>query len=177
MFCNNCGKEIKEDAVYCNYCGHQVKKVVQLKRCQICGAVNENEKYCRICGSQLDLGLIQQPTHPSFIASEPQVFEESKPDKYGQASMVISIVSLSTTVLCCMFPFGIIGGVISFIFGLLSRKSDNCNNGKSITGIVCGSIAAVLGVVILVFIIIIMLNPDLLEAFLATLEESGIVFE
>ena len=66
---------------------------------------------------------------------------------------------------------------LSFIFGLLSRKSDNCSNGKSITGIVCGSIAAVLGVVILVFIIIIMLNPDLLEAFLATLEESGIVFE
>ena len=36
MFCNKCGKEIKEDSVFCNYCGNQMDQVDKV--------VNDNDK-------------------------------------------------------------------------------------------------------------------------------------
>jgi len=36
MFCNKCGKEIKEDSVFCNYCGNQMDRIDKV--------VNDNDK-------------------------------------------------------------------------------------------------------------------------------------
>lgn len=178
MFCNKCGKEIRNDAKFCNHCGIEVRKVEVEKKCQICGAINRNdEKYCKVCGSQIDIIVnpVYGPTH-NIITSYNEDIYAPQPDKYGHAAMVISIVSISTTVLCCMFPFGIIGGLVSFVFGILSTRQSFCQKGKAITGIVCGSIAFFLGIIILIAIIYIMNNPQIIEAYLEYLEQAGITF-
>lgn len=58
MFCERCGKEIKNDANFCLYCGAKVvrreppKPITQ--NCWNCGTVNvEEAKFCEQCGSKL----------------------------------------------------------------------------------------------------------------------------
>ena len=67
MFCNKCGKEIKEDSVFCNYCGNQINtantKNVDIihkkdsvddetyKVCPSCGKlIKWKDKVCSYCG-------------------------------------------------------------------------------------------------------------------------------
>lgn len=49
--CNNCGKQINEDAKYCPYCGVEQ---ISLLICQNCNTLNDyGSKFCAECGQQI----------------------------------------------------------------------------------------------------------------------------
>ncbi len=162
MKCNKCGLENNENAKFCAYCGEKLESTNGSKKCVICGNENEeNAKYCAVCGSQLSQTQNNYSYTPTY-----DVVESVKEDKFGMTSMVVGIVSISTTILCCMFPLGLVGGIVSTIMGIISLTKTK-SSGKAVAGIVCGAVAFVLGLFITISLIAAMNDPE----FMAYLEE------
>lgn len=164
MKCNKCGLENAENAKFCAYCGEKIESTSQGKKCEICGNENEAEaKYCAVCGSQLSQ---RQYTYTETYDNNPVNTYTVKEDRFGTTSMVVGIISIATTILCCLFPLGLIGGLTSVIMGIISLKNTK-NSGKAIAGIICGALAFVISLWMLISLISLMDNPE----FLAYLEE------
>lgn len=162
MKCNKCGLENIENAKFCAHCGEKIESANDSKKCVICGNQNEEDaKYCAVCGSQLSQSQKNYSYTPVYDAVEPV-----KEDKFGTTSMVVGIVSIATTVLCCMFPLGIIGGAVSTIMGIVSLVKTK-SSGKAVAGIACGAVAFVIGLFIAIYLIAVMNDPE----FMAMLEE------
>ena len=162
MKCNKCGLENIENAKFCAHCGEKIESVNNGKKCVICG--NENEegaKYCAVCGSQLSQVQNNYSSTPTY-----EVVEPVKEDKFGTTSMVVGIVSIATTILCCMFPLGIVGGAVSTIMGIISLVKAK-SSGKAVAGIICGALAFVIGLFIAISLIAAMNDPK----FVAYLEQ------
>lgn len=66
----------------------------------------------------------------------------------GLASMIIGIVSIP--LMCCYI--GIAGGIVAAVLGFLGKakadRGEATNRGQAIAGIICGIIAAALGIVL-----------------------------
>ena len=170
--CNVCGSVNTKDAKFCSVCGSQLSPKVlnEENKCYICGNVNANDaKYCAVCGSQMS----------SKVTVEEPIFQQSNyskvqsEDKFGTSSMVVGIVALATTVVCCMFPLGIFGGIASVIFGIISIKRQGTANGKALAGLICGAIAFVLGLIVTISFIATLNDPEFLRELQEILEQSG----
>ena len=157
--CPICGSANTADAKYCAVCGSQMsaKVAAEENKCYICGTVNKADaKYCAVCGSQMISKVVtQEPVYQQTNNKKVQ-----SEDKFGTSSMVVGIVALATTVVCCMFPLGIFGGIASVIFGAISIKRQGGGTGKALAGLICGGIAFALGLIITIaFIAASALNP------------------
>lgn len=173
MKCPRCNNENNESNVYCTSCGYKMNSE-NTKVCT-CGQVNSisNEKcincgkdlndansttcpncnsqnslddlYCTSCGCKLP----KQNSAQSFSVYNP---EAEKYDGFSKLALILSIIGLVSSIICCCVPFvvqaaGIILGILGIVFGVKGLKGDN--RGKSITAIVLSSIAIVICVVFL----------------------------
>jgi hypothetical protein len=72
----------------------------------------------------------------------------------GTASLVLGIISV---VVFCLWPVAIIVGVLAVIFGVVGRRKvrrgEATNGGMALTGLICGLVGVVLGIVLLVVFI------------------------
>ena len=50
MYCSNCGRELKEDALFCPYCGKSVNSIFFCSNCG--GKLEKSEKFCPHCGAK-----------------------------------------------------------------------------------------------------------------------------
>ena len=102
----------------------------------------------------------QAPPMPQYGYSvppmpPPMVMRSNQNNTLGLLSMIFGIVSLP--MLCCFYT-GAAVGIAAVVLGILglgkANRGEADNKGMSIAGIVCGSIAAVLGVLWLVLVVV-----------------------
>ena len=174
MKCTKCGFENDERAKFCNWCGEKIEaeEVKETeKKCVICGNVNTADaKYCAVCGSQLSTSITT--SFQETNQSTEHIYAETE-DKFGTSSMVVGIVAIATTVLCCMFPLGLFGGIASLVFGIISTKRQGKCSGKALAGIICGVAALVIGLIITISVIVALNDPEFLEELKKAMEQSG----
>jgi hypothetical protein len=73
---------------------------------------------------------------------------------FATASLVLGIVGI----LCCCFSWvATIPGILAIIFGALGTKSSK--KGMAIAGIICGAVAIILGIFMLIFLVSIIEDP------------------
>jgi hypothetical protein len=74
------------------------------------------------------------------------------------ASLVLGIIAV---VIFCLWPVSIPMGVLAVILGVVGRRragrGESNNPGQALAGIICGAVAALLGVALMLFIF---LAPD-----------------
>lgn len=176
MKCNKCGFENENNAKFCSWCGEKLQEEVSSseKKCVICGNVNTDDaKYCAVCGSQLSQKL---PNEDIYYQSSVQNTYNVSEDKFGTSSMVVGIVSLVTTILCCMFPLGIFGGIASTVFAIISLKKNGKNSSKAVAGLVCGIIAFVIALIVTISFVSALNDPEFLEELKKAMEQSGMYY-
>lgn len=125
-FCSNCGKELKENADICLNCGVMVNKNTNLNKVKVPG------KGLSIAGMILGIFAILVA-----IGSISELFEYDY--YYSNAEMIADMV---------MYFAVSITGVILSIVGFNKNK-----NGFNISGITLNSIAILVNIVILIYII------------------------
>lgn len=183
MKCNKCGFENPDSAKFCNWCGEKLdafseqespKEEKASKSCQICGTVNEADaKYCAVCGSQLSSTVQEKPVYTQIQTQNQGMYVDSQ-DRFGTSSMVVGIVSLVSSLTCCLFALGLIGGVVAIVFSAISFKKNQGNQSKAVVGLVCGCIAALIGLILLISVIAAMNDPEMLKEIQNMLEQSGV---
>ncbi|RKM55406.1 zinc ribbon domain-containing protein [Butyrivibrio sp. CB08] len=62
MYCQKCGKQIADDAMFCQYCGSEVHSKIQYekdtKKCPNCGGlIYALETKCKFCGYEIDADI------------------------------------------------------------------------------------------------------------------------
>ena len=86
---------------------------------------------------------------------------------WSVASMVLGILS----VLCCCLTYGgLVMGLLSIVFAVVSRRNLGYFDGMAIAGLVIGIIGTVFGVMTVISEIYLTANPELLENYLKYLE-------
>ena len=70
MFCDKCGTQNEDDAIFCTKCGTEIVKKEKTIFCTNCGAKNANEdKFCVSCGKSLSENTGNQSNHIPEIQS------------------------------------------------------------------------------------------------------------
>ena len=182
MFCNKCGKEIKEDSVFCNYCGNQINTENTNKKdspddetykvCPSCGKlIKWDAVICPKCGVQVeDL----YPVNKSDVVYKPRLINQnlsSTPEinvrviqdpnqnigfgmEYALHSNKSYIGYAWLTILLYFITFWI-GGFIANIVYLNAAKNTKRITKKDPPGLVFLIVLLILGIIGLVFGIII----------------------
>lgn len=100
--------------------------------------------------------------------AEPNFVPENQSRTTGLAitSLVLGILGL----FCCCgaLPFGI----VSIVLSLVDRSQNKRFSGVAIGGLVCGIMAAIIGITILVSNLIIYSNPEFLEAYFSSMFDA-----
>lgn len=73
----------------------------------------------------------------------------------GKVFAIISLVGgvLGVLTMCC-YGFGAIPGLVGIICGIISRKKEEGLKGMAIAGIICGAVAVVVGVIMLLLVLL-----------------------
>lgn len=73
----------------------------------------------------------------------------------GLTAMILGIVALP---LVCCFYLGIPVGIVAVVMGFLGKqkadRGEATNRGQAMAGLICGAIAAVLGIILLVLVVV-----------------------
>lgn len=172
MKCKNCGAENQEGAKFCSSCGsklveeaevvEEVKPNANEVRCRICGHINSTEdQYCKLCGSQLS--PTSQPVNTntsSSYSSNDSIYANNKTSTPG---LVIGIVSLVSSITCCLFLVGLIGGIAGIVMNIKPIKYNYVDKSKAVAGLVCSIVALVIALYLLIDIIVLLNSPEQLE--------------
>lgn len=89
---------------------------------------------------------------------------------YSVASLVLGIVSLVLSIICCCTYFSwiisIICGILGIIFGCLAKDQDGNREGIAKAGIICSIIGITLSIImVILFTILAISNPTLFQVF------------
>lgn len=87
-----------------------------------------------------------QPPYAPYYSPIPQP-PKKKSNGMAIASMLCGIASL---LICCCAGLSPLLGGLAILFALLSRKDDDRFSGMALTGLICGGIGVVLGILLLV---------------------------
>ena len=174
--CPKCGTSNPDGASFCSLCGASLAKEEvfeaepqldsqpdeSIKRCRICGYENQaDEKYCKKCGSQ----LVDIKDGAGYQANEAQSMYKQASNE-GGPGLVIGIVSIvCSTICCCFFFVGIIGGIVGIILNVTALNKNTYNKSKATAGLICSIIALVIGIIITLYIIIAINSPEFQEAY------------
>jgi rubredoxin len=105
----------------------------------------------------------------SYNAGNMNYNTEPQNNGMSVASLVLGIIGLVTS---CCYGFGIIPGIISLIFGIISKKRIKSSNGTqkgdgfALAGIILSCFAIVISVIMLIYIIWVIANPDKFNEFM-----------
>ena len=172
MKCKNCGAENQEGAKFCSSCGsklveeaevvEEVKPNANEARCRICGHINSTgDQYCKLCGSQLQAKPTPTYTNTNgSYSSNNSIYANNKTSTPG---MVIGIVSLVSSITCCLFLVGLIGGIAGIFMNIKPIKYNYVDKSKAIAGLICSIVAAIIAAYLLYSIIAVLTDPELME--------------
>ena len=172
MKCKNCGAENQEGAKFCSSCGsklveeaevvEEVKPNANEVRCRICGHINTTgDQYCKLCGSQLQAKPTPTYTNTNgSYSSNNSIYANNKTSTPG---MVIGIVSLVSSITCCLFLVGLIGGIAGIFMNIKPIKYNYVDKSKAIAGLICSIVAAIIAAYLLYSIIAVLTDPELME--------------
>lgn len=172
MKCKNCGAENQEGAKFCSSCGsklveeaevvEEVKPNANEVRCRICGHINStSDQYCKLCGSQLQAKPTPTYTNTNgSYSSNNSIYANNKTSTPG---MVIGIVSLVSSITCCLFLVGLIGGIAGIFMNIKPIKYNYVDKSKAIAGLICSIVAAIIAAYLLYSIIAVLTDPELME--------------
>lgn len=155
--------------------------------CQVCGTENpEGSAFCKGCGSALKIAPapaaepVVEPvaaTPVTEIPNDTQTNYTPVPTKdpgkgFGIAAMVLGIVGIVVTVVCCSFSYlGLIFSIVSIILGIVAKKkskSVGMKNTMATVGIILSCI--IIGINVLSLLIVL---GTYLFAFLVTFFTSN----
>lgn len=74
MFCNQCGKNVDENAKFCNQCGNLMEEVIEaiVKFCNQCGSRTEmGQSFCPKCGNTLKDTIIKSDIKTDIKTASP----------------------------------------------------------------------------------------------------------
>ena len=144
--------------------------------CRNCYQENADDaKFCAKCGQSLVEAEAPVDAPVEEIA-EAVPEQPGKKDRVGMAvaSFVLSLVSV---IFGCCCGFGLIGGLLSLIFGFLGINSRK--KGLAITGVILGAVALVIGLIFTVAFFMnggeleFAFNSEFMEGFMEGFESSG----
>ncbi|MFF8833591.1 DUF4190 domain-containing protein [Streptomyces sp. NPDC015131] len=92
--------------------------------------------------------------YPGYAGYAPYGWQQAPSNGLGIAALVLGILGV---VLFCLWGLGIVLGVLALIFGIIgrgkARRGEADNHGMALAGIILGSIAIVVGGVVLALMI------------------------
>lgn len=99
--------------------------------------------------------------------------KETKSNGTALAAMILGIVSVVLMISCCCSPIAIFTGIAAIVCFAVSPKSGGSREGKALAGLICG-IVAIIGtlLLILVFIFNILLSDEFQTQFKRELNDS-----
>ena len=129
-------------------------------KCTNCGAESiADEKFCYVCGAEL----------PQEAVVAEGVVETKDPGKvFGLISMILGIVGLALSVICCTYgaylasPMGI-AAIVLGVIGNTKSRSAGFENKQGKLGLILGVVAIVVGVVMSICGALLSLLPALME--------------
>ncbi len=148
--CSNCKNDFLDSYDYCPKCGTRMNKSTSLS-CARCGAQNPNDsQFCQNCGSSLSVRESAQLSVKSPSSSNTITISEKRTSGFAIASLVLGILGWT------FIP--IVSSIIAIIFGAIgiSRTKPGSNiqgRGMAIAGLVLGSVALFIGIIIIAVII------------------------
>jgi len=170
-FCRKCGRIVPDGAKFCNYCGalidpdnENANQEIEYNqentiRCRICGHINPNtENYCKLCGSQLTPN--NEGPKPAYNNTTYAYNQYDPRGDAGSPCMVIGIISLILSISTCLGLVGIILGIVGLIKSIIVYKNGQGTKSKALTGIVCSTLAIVIGLLTFISIIAFMNSEE-----------------
>lgn len=151
MYCNNCGKENKEENVFCAYCGEKIKKdsneeLNNFLLCPVCKAQTNGEKFCHKCGAQLEnlfctnCGKKLEPNSQFCNNCGHSVYNRSTANNTNNSSVALAGFICS---IVGLFILPLLLGIIALVLGIIGRNQDNISKkskNQATTAIVLGII-------------------------------------
>lgn len=164
MYCDNCGKENKENNSFCAYCGEKIKenaneKLNNLQVCPVCNAETNGEKFCHKCGAQLEnlfctnCGKKLAPNSQFCNECGHSVLNRGTSNNTNNSSIALAGFICS---IVGMFILPVVLGIIALILGIIGRNQDNISEKsrkQATTAIVLGIIDIILTFVYVGFIV------------------------
>lgn len=150
VFCSNCGKENEPGAKFCVFCGSQV----------IDSAVQQEEPIAEAVTEPAEAGVAND-TYSQPVATataQPQQYystESLKEDNGYKGVAIASLICGIVALLCCPIScvsccggFNILVAIAAVVLGIIALVKKFTGKGLAIAGIVCGGIAVV-GIIIM----------------------------
>ena len=104
MFCEYCGNELEDDALFCDSCGKPIVSETVAKaeshRCPHCGSeLDDDALFCEICGMPVPSAQIEEPQKTLFVqtttATESEQAQNAVPNE--ESSSPIEIITSAST--------------------------------------------------------------------------------
>lgn len=125
MKCPNCSNECNEKNAFCPFCGTKIEvPIVKEKICPHCGeSNNEEDRFCKKCGYYFELTSSKINTNNK--------------SSNNNVSLILSIIAIALTTVCCVFPFVSQGiSIILAIISLVLNKKENKNTPAMVIAII-----------------------------------------
>ena len=125
MKCPNCSNECNEKNAFCPFCGTKIEvPIVKEKICPHCGESNDEEdRFCKNCGYYFELTSSKINTNNK--------------SSNNNVSLILSIIAIALTTVCCAFPFVSQGiSIILAIISLVLNKKENKNTPAMVIAII-----------------------------------------
>lgn len=157
-------------------------------KCKICGAENsEDAKYCKICGSELEIEVFEEEKAKGKVCPKcgainsddsnyckvcaaklgyPSVFSPNEKNDSATSSLVVAIISISCDVICCLFPLALIIGIVSLVMSIIQLiKVSEKEKGKAIAALIISIIAIIIAFVFIYSTYLVLSNPEFWEKY------------
>ncbi|MBO4962621.1 MAG: zinc-ribbon domain-containing protein [Clostridia bacterium] len=119
MFCTNCGNQLPEEAKFCPNCGSKIEPPEEEKtvHCTHCGnAISERATICPNCNMPT-VNPINNYIEPTNTYNKPT----TTPNRFNFFGLIGFVISIIAALYCLWYsPFGLIGGLMAGIGGLVA---------------------------------------------------------
>lgn len=159
VFCSNCGKENEPGAKFCVFCGSQViASEVQQEEPIVEAVTDPAETVAEPAEAGVANDTYSQPVATATVQPQQYYSTESLKEDNGYkgvaiASLICGIVAL----LCCPLScasccggFNILVAIAAVVLGIIALVKKFTGKGLAIAGIVCGGIAVVGTIIMLI---------------------------
>lgn len=162
QICPKCGEVFKEDAIYCDICGTKLEKQkeqeIETKKCPHCGKNNKAEDvFCKQCG---------------YCFEFKQVKINDKKENKNSTGLILSIISLVISLICCTFAFvSQIASIVLATISIVMYKKDDSEN-KDTTSLILAIVALIISILFLVLYVYALTTLDL-EEIMEIIKQNG----